>query len=56
MFNYLKSQVLTESFVGIDAGVFDGSIMALLGVFFVFFVDSIRAVSVGQPIVCKVDL
>lgn len=33
MFNYLKSQALTESFVGIDAGVFNGSIMALLGVF-----------------------
>lgn len=47
---------LTNSFVGIKAGVFNGSIVAFLWVFLVLFVDSIGTVSVGQPVVCKVDL
>lgn len=44
--------MLTKSFVSIKAGVLDGSIVAPLGVFLVFFVDSIRTVSIGQTIVC----
>lgn len=43
---------LTEAFVGIKASVLNGPIVALLGVFLVFFVNSVRTVSVGQTIVC----
>lgn len=46
-----ESDGLTESFVGVQAGVFDGSIVALLRVLLVLFVDPIGTVSVGQPIV-----
>ena len=49
-------QRLTNSFVGVQAGVFNGSVVALLWVFFVFFVDPSWTVSVGQPIVCEIHL
>lgn len=42
--------------MGIDAGVLNGPVVALFRVFLVFFVDSVGAVSVGEAIVCEVDL
>lgn len=52
VFICVRTGRLTKSFVSINAGVLDGSIVALLGVFLVFFVDSIGTVSVGQSVVC----
>lgn len=42
--------------MGVQAGVFDGSIVALLRVLLVLFVDPVGTVSVGQPVVRQVDL
>lgn len=49
---FLPAHELTEAFVGIKASVLNGPVVALLGVFLVFFVNSVRTVSVGQTIVC----
>lgn len=47
---------LTNSIVGIKAGVLNCSIVGPLWVFPVFFMDSIRGISIGESIVCKVNL
>lgn len=50
------NRFLTEALVGVQASVLHGSIMALLGVLLVRFVDPCWTVAVGQAVVCQVDL
>lgn len=46
----------THTIVRVDAGEFDGAIVTSFGVFFVFFVDSFRAVSISKAIIYQVHL
>lgn len=46
----------TEALVGVQAGVLNGSVVALLGVLLVRDVDPFWTVAVGQAVVCQVDL
>ena len=50
------STLLTDSFVSIYAGEFNGSIMSSARIFLVLFMLSIRVVAIGQSIVDEVDL
>lgn len=42
--------------MGVQAGVLDGPVVALLRVLLVLFVNTFGTVPVGQPVVCQVDL
>lgn len=46
----------TCSFVGVDAGELDGSIMTFLRVFFVLLGDAVRCVPVSQSVINQVNL
>ena len=47
---------LTDSEVGVQAGVLHGAVVALLGVLRVLLVYSPGAIPVRQAVVCQVDL
>lgn len=48
--------ILTHTLVSINTGIFNSSIMAPFRIFFIYFVNSFRAVSVGKSVIHQVHL